>query len=280
MNIVDFIDQAIAEDIPDRDHTSFSCFSEYQTCDATIVAHEAGTIAGVAVAREAFQRFDPDISFEALVEDGMLLDPESPIIEVRGVARAVLGAERTVLNFMQRMSGVATLTARFVRAVEGYSTKILDTRKTTPVFRYFEKEGVRIGGGVNHRMNLSDMIMIKDNHIAACGGISQAITRVNSYLKEYDLDLKVEIEGDNLEQVREIASVGKVNRIMLDNFSVDETREAVRIIDRRFETEASGGISIDNVREYAGAGVDFISVGALTHSYKSLDIGMDIERAE
>lgn len=274
LDLAQFIDAALKEDVEKGDHTSLSCIPPEKSCKAHIIAKEDGIIAGIEVAGKVLERVDPGLEIDLKVSDGDAITEGDQVVIINGNARSILKAERLVLNFMQRMSGIATLTGQYVKAVSGYPTQILDTRKTTPLFRHFEKLAVRIGGGVNHRMGLYDMIMIKDNHIAYSGGMEQAISRVRNYLASNSLNLKVEIEAANLEQVKEILTIGGVNRIMLDNFSTSNTREAVELINRKFETESSGGINLNNVREYAACGVDFISVGALTHSAKNLDLSL------
>ena len=274
LDLAQFIDAALKEDVEKGDHTSLSCIPPEKSCKAHIIAKEDGIIAGIEVAGKVLERVDPGLEIDLKVSDGDAITEGDQVVIINGNARSILKAERLVLNFMQRMSGIATLTGQYVKAVSGYPTQILDTRKTTPLFRRFEKMAVRIGGGVNHRMGLYDMIMIKDNHIAYSGGMEQAISRVRNYLASNSLNLKVEIEAANLEQVKEILTIGGVNRIMLDNFSTSNTREAVELINRKFETESSGGINLNNVREYAACGVDFISVGALTHSAKNLDLSL------
>lgn len=274
MDINRFIQAALDEDIRDGDHTSLACIPPDKTSKGELIAKESGIIAGIEVSKKVFALVDPDLKTEYFLKDGSHVRKSDKVLLVEGSAQSILKAERLVLNFMQRMSGIATMTGKFVKAVEGFPAKILDTRKTTPMFRYFEKMAVKIGGGENHRMGLWDMIMIKDNHIAYAGGIPQAITAVNDYLKKINLDLRIEIETASIEQVEEVMSFGKVHRIMLDNFTLPKLEKAVRLINHQFETESSGGITLDNVRDYAATGVDFISVGALTHSYKSLDLSL------
>ena len=274
MDLIQFIDEALKEDLQAGDHTSLACIPRDKFCTGQIIAKEAGIVAGVDIAVQVFHRIDPEIKMKSEVHDGESIEVGSLVLLLEGRAQSILKGERSALNFMQRMSGIATLTHRYVQEVEDYPTKILDTRKTTPLFRQFEKLAVQIGGGVNHRMGLYDMIMIKDNHIAYCGGIEQAILTVSDYLKRNDLKLKVEIEAASLEDVTEILSVGQIDRIMLDNFSIDDTKKAVELINGKFETESSGGITLKNVRQYAACGVDYISIGALTHSAKSLDLSL------
>ncbi|HXH17864.1 MAG TPA: carboxylating nicotinate-nucleotide diphosphorylase [Chitinophagales bacterium] len=274
MDIEHFIKAAIDEDIKEGDHTSLACIPANKQSEAELLAKENGIIAGIELSRKIFQIIDPHLSVEVFFDDGDAIKKGNRVMKVKGNSQSILKAERLVLNFMQRMSGIATLTRRFVKAVEGYQAKILDTRKTTPLFRQFEKLAVKIGGGENHRFGLWDMIMIKDNHIACAGGIKRAIEAVKDYQRRNNLNLQVEIEAATMQDVEEVIAAGGVHRIMLDNFKLPQLKKAVKLIDRQFETEASGGITLDNVRNYAAAGVDFISVGALTHSYKSLDLSL------
>lgn len=274
MDLNKFVDLAIAEDIRDGDHTSLACIPAGQTSRARLLVKDNGILAGVEVAQALFRGIDPELQMEVLLPDGSAVKHGDVAFYVTGSARNILMAERLVLNMMQRMSGVATTTNKFVKAIEGTRAKILDTRKTTPLLRQFEKMAVRIGGGVNHRFGLFDMIMIKDNHIAYAGGISQAITRVREYLAENSLKLNIEIEAGSLQQIEEIMAVGGVDRIMLDNFTPEGAKAGVALIGGRYETEVSGGVVLDNVRAYAESGCDFISVGSLTHSVKSLDLSL------
>lgn len=270
----EFILKALEEDVGSGDYTSLACIPSNSEKKAVIKVKEHGIIAGVEEAIEIFKITDERISVDVYITDGQAVAPSDIVLSVSGNARSILKAERLALNVMQRMSGIATLTHKFVKAIAGYRAIILDTRKTTPNFRYFEKKAVRMGGGANHRFGLFDMLMIKDNHINYAGGIKQAIERANCFLKEHNLNLKIEIEAGNLQQVNEILNIGNIHRIMLDNFSLADIQQAVRLIDGRFETEVSGGVTLDNVRAIAATGVDYISVGALTHSYKSLDISL------
>ncbi len=274
MDLNKFVELAIAEDIRDGDHTSLACIPAGQTSKARLLVKDNGILAGVEVAEALFRGIDPELQVEVLLKDGTPVKHGDVAFYVMGSARNILMAERLVLNMMQRMSGVATTTHKFVAAVEGTKAKILDTRKTTPLLRQFEKTAVRIGGGVNHRFGLFDMIMIKDNHIAYAGGIEQAITSVRNYLSENNLRLRIEIEAGSLEQIQQIIDVGGVDRIMIDNFSPEGAKQAVELIGGRYETEVSGGVVLENVRSYAESGCDFISVGALTHSVKSLDLSL------
>ncbi|CAN5320011.1 carboxylating nicotinate-nucleotide diphosphorylase [soil metagenome] len=274
MDLNKFVELAIAEDIRDGDHTSLACIPAGQTSRAKLLVKDHGIIAGVEVAEALFKGIDPELQMEVVLQDGAVVKHGDVAFYVTGQARNILMAERLVLNMMQRMSGVATITNKFVKAVQGTNAKILDTRKTTPLLRQFEKMAVRIGGGVNHRFGLFDMIMIKDNHIAYAGGVEQAITRVTDYLTENSLKLNIEIEAGSLGQIEEIMAVGGVDRIMIDNFSPEGAKAAVSLINGRYETEVSGGVVLENVRAYAESGCDFISVGALTHSVKSLDLSL------
>jgi len=268
------IDRWFREDIGEGDHTTFSTIPEDASGSAKLLVKEAGILAGLAVAQRIFQRFDPEIQLKPLMEDGCPITPGDLVFRVKGKIHTILQCERLVLNVMQRMSGIATTTSEYVKLLEGTGTKILDTRKTTPGMRLLEKEAVRLGGGVNHRFGLYDMIMIKDNHIDFAGGIAQAISGTKAYLKEHKLDLDIVVETRSLEDIELVLSLGRIQRIMLDNFSVEETRKAVRLIDHRVETESSGGITRETIRSYAECGVDYISVGALTHQINSLDLSL------
>jgi nicotinate-nucleotide pyrophosphorylase (carboxylating) len=270
----EFILGSLAEDIGDGDHTSLACIPVSASGKAKLLIKEKGVLAGIRVARELFATIDKDIKLEVIIEDGTPVLPGDIAFFLTGLQQSILKSERLVLNIMQRMSGIATSTYEYASQLRGLKTKILDTRKTTPGLRFLEKEAVRIGGGMNHRMGLFDMIMLKDNHIDYAGGIEKAIIRTREYLKINDLDLMVEIEARNLEDVRTILSVGGADRIMLDNFGIAETKAAVNLISGRCETESSGGITLGTVRSYAECGVDFISVGALTHHIKSLDMSL------
>ena len=274
MDIERFITAAIAEDIGSGDHTSLACIPAGKSSKAKLIAKESGIIAGIELSQKVFHFIDPRLKVKTFFSDGDSVKKGALVMVVSGRAQSILKAERLVLNFMQRMSGIATLTRKFVKAVEGYPVKILDTRKTTPMFRYYEKLAVRIGGGENHRFGLWDMIMLKDNHIAYAGGIIPAIAAVKDYLQKNKRKLKIEIETASIDQVREVVAAGGVDRIMLDNFKPADVKKAVKLINQRFETEVSGGIGLDNIRDYAACGIDYISVGALTHSYKSLDLSL------
>jgi len=266
------IDLAFAEDIGDGDHTTLCCIPADAEGKSKLLIKEEGILAGIRIAREVFRRFDPTLKVEVFIEDGAHVKPGDVPMIVSGKVRSLLQTERLMLNIMQRMSGIATMTAKYVERLKGTKTHVLDTRKTTPGMRMLEKEAVKIGGGVNHRIGLFDMILLKDNHVDFCGGIDNALNRCAEYQKEKGLHLKVEIECRSLDEIRQVMANGKADRIMLDNFSLEDTRKAVELIDGRFETESSGGITIDTLRDYAECGVDYISVGALTHSVKGLDI--------
>ena len=266
------IDLAFAEDIGDGDHTTLCCIPEEAAGRSHLLIKEEGILAGVRVAKEVFHRFDPAMTVEVLLDDGAHVRPGDVAMVVTGKVRSLLQTERLMLNIMQRMSGIATMTHKYVERLEGTHTRVLDTRKTTPGMRMMEKEAVRIGGGVNHRIGLFDMILLKDNHVDFAGGIDAALDRCHSYLKGKGLDLKIEIEVRSFDEIRQVMAHGGIDRIMFDNFSVDDTREAVAMIGGKYETESSGGITFDTIRDYAECGVDFISVGALTHSVKGLDM--------
>lgn len=262
----------LAEDIGDGDHTTLCCIPADAIGRSRLIVKDTGIIAGIEVAKKVFEIFDRELRITQYMHDGDEVKPQDIAFEVEGKVRSLLQTERLMLNIMQRMSGIATRTREYVKLLEGTRTRVLDTRKTTPGLRMLEKEAVLIGGGCNHRIGLYDMILLKDNHIDFAGGISQAIDRANKYLKDNNKNLKIEIEVRNFDELNEVLASGNVNRIMLDNFSVADTRKAVEIIGGRFETESSGGITETTIREYALAGVDYISVGALTHSIKSLDM--------
>ena len=270
----EFILRSLAEDLGDGDHSSLACIPAEKKGKAKLLIKENGVIAGIRVAEELFLTIDKDLKFDLILEDGTNVVPGDIAFYLSGYQRSILKSERLVLNIMQRMSGIATSTNEYVRLLTGLKTKILDTRKTTPGLRFLEKEAVRIGGGMNHRMGLFDMIMLKDNHIDYAGGISKAIHKTREYLMKNNLNLMVEIEARNLEDVKTILSTGGIDRIMLDNFNIQDTQSAVRMIAGKYETESSGGITLATVRSYAECGVDFISVGALTHHIKSLDMSL------
>lgn len=266
------IDLAFSEDIGDGDHTTLCCIPEDATGKSRLLIKEAGILAGIRIAKEIFHRFDPSMQVEVLLEDGARVRPGDVAMIVTGKVRSLLQTERLMLNVMQRMSGIATMTDRYVERLKGTRTRVLDTRKTTPGMRMLEKEAVKIGGGVNHRIGLFDMILLKDNHVDFSGGIANALERCQTYLREKGLSLKVEIEVRSFDEIRQVLEHGGADRIMLDNFSVEDTRKAVEMIGGRVETESSGGITFDTIRDYAECGVDYVSVGALTHSVKGLDM--------
>lgn len=269
-----FIKNAIAEDVGDGDHTSLSTIPAGTQGKAKLIVKEDGILAGVALALEIFSQIDPALQVELFLKDGDAVKQGDIAFTVAGSTHSILLAERLVLNCMQRMSGIATKTNRIVSLLKPYKTQILDTRKTTPGMRYLEKWAVKIGGGVNHRIGLYDMILIKDNHVDYAGGIANAIEAANSYLAKSNKQLDIEIEVRNLDELQQVLAVGHINRIMLDNFEPALLKQAVELIDGRFVTEASGGIVEDNVAVYAACGVDYISMGALTHSVKSLDLSL------
>ncbi len=266
------IDLAFAEDIGDGDHTTLCCIPEDAMGKSHLLIKEDGILAGVEVAKKVFNRFDSTMQVEVLIEDGTPVKKGDIAMIVSGKTRSLLQTERLMLNIMQRMSGIATMTAKYVERLKGTKTRVLDTRKTTPGMRMLEKQAVKIGGGTNHRIGLFDMILLKDNHVDFAGGITNAIDRCHKYLADKGLDLKIEIEVRSFDELQQVLDHGGVDRIMLDNFNTTDTKKAVDIIAGRFETESSGGITFDTIREYAECGVDFISVGALTHSVKGLDM--------
>jgi nicotinate-nucleotide pyrophosphorylase (carboxylating) len=270
------IDDALKEDIGDGDHSTLSCISADEKGSAILKIKQDGILAGVDVAKEVFNYKQPSSRFKQNKQDGESMTPGEIAFEIEANVQTILECERLVLNCMQRMSGIATLTKTYADRLSGFKTKILDTRKTTPNFRLLEKEAVRIGGGFNHRFGLYDMIMLKDNHIDYCGGIEKAIRMAWEYVQAVKPGLKIEVETRSLEDVKKVvdAGQGKVSRIMLDNFSPQVLREALKIVENAFETEASGGITLDNIRDYADTGVDFVSVGALIHQAKSLDLSL------
>ena len=266
------IDLAFAEDIGDGDHTTLCCIPDTAMGKSHLLIKEDGILAGVEVAKRVFARFDPTMQVEVLIGDGAHVKKGDIAMVVTGKVRSLLQTERLMLNIMQRMSGIATMTAKYVERLKGTKTHVLDTRKTTPGMRMLEKQAVKIGGGMNHRIGLFDMILLKDNHVDFAGGIANAINRCHEYLKEKGLDLKIEIEVRNFDELKQAMECGGINRIMLDNFSVENTKKAVEMVAGKYETESSGGITFDTIRDYAECGVDFISVGALTHSVKGLDM--------
>ncbi len=273
MNELDlFIKACLSEDIGDGDHTTLCCIPEDAQGCSYLLVKEPGIIAGVDIALKVFEAFDPRLKTKVFIEDGTPVKPGDIVFETSGPTRSLLQTERLMLNIMQHMSGIATTTHRYVERLEGLHTRVIDTRKTTPGMRLLDKRAVVLGGGSNHRIGLFDMILLKDNHIDFAGGIEQAIVRCHEYLESKNKRLKIEIEVRNLDELEEVLRIGRVDRIMLDNFTPELTREAVRRIAGRYETESSGGITIDTLRDYAECGVDFISVGALTHSVKGLDL--------
>ena len=272
--ILELIDNALREDIGDGDHSTLACVPAHAIGKAQLIIKEDGILAGIELAEIIFKRFDPSLQIEILLEDGKAVKSGDVAFIVSGSSRSILTTERLVLNCMQRMSGIATQTNKIVSCIEGCATKLLDTRKTTPGIRLLEKWAVRIGGGHNHRFGLFDMLMLKDNHIDYAGGIQPAVLRAIEYLKSKKKNLKIEIEVRNLQELKEVLEIGMVDRIMLDNFSPDEIRDALKLIPTEYETEASGGITLETIRSYAETGVNFISVGALTHSAKSLDMSL------
>jgi len=269
-----FIANALAEDVGDGDHTSLATIPAGTQGKAKLLVKDNGILAGVDLALKIFIHVDPGLKVNVLLQDGAEIKPKDIVLEVEGDAQNILKAERLVLNCMQRMSGVATKTHQIVELLKGTNTKVLDTRKTTPGMRYLEKWAVRIGGGVNHRFGLFDMILIKDNHVDYSGGIKQAIENTKNYLQKTGKKLAIEIEVRNLDELQQVLDTGGVDRILLDNFNFDNLRKAVSMVGNKYDTEASGGITIDNIRQYAECGVDYISVGALTHSVKSLDLSL------
>ncbi|MDQ6756053.1 MAG: carboxylating nicotinate-nucleotide diphosphorylase [Bacteroidota bacterium] len=268
------IKNALAEDVGNGDHSTLSSIDANVKGQAVLKIKEDGIIAGVKVAEKIFKYVEPEIIFNAIKKDGDEMKNGETAFEVNAKVHTILTCERLVLNCMQRMSGIATLTKKYVDKLKGFHTKLLDTRKTTPNFRLLEKEAVRIGGGTNHRFGLYDMIMLKDNHIDYCGGIKKAIEKTNDYLKTKNLDLKIEIETRNINDVKTVIRIGKVNRILLDNFTPQQIMKAIKIIDGNYETEASGGINLENIQQYAATGVDYISSGAIIHQAKSLDLSL------
>jgi len=271
-----FIEAALEEDIRDGDHTSLACIPATQRSKARLLVKDIGVIAGVEFAELVFKKVDPEAEFEQLIKDGSYVKDDDEAFYITCNSQALLKAERLILNTMQRMSGIATHSSRFFTEIEGTDVKILDTRKTTPLMRFLEKWAVRIGGCHNYRDGLYDRIMIKDNHVDACGSITAAIEKINAYLKDKSLDLEITVEVRNLVELHEVLKIGQVNRIMLDNFELPILAEAVATVDGKFETEASGGVTLRTVRKIAKTGVDFISVGALTHSAGSLDLSLKV----
>ena len=269
-----FIINALREDIADGDHTTESCINKEIEVRAKLLVKENGILSGLEIVKRVFELVDNDIVMFTHLKDGQEIEVGDIVFEIVGRARSILKAERLVLNIMQRMSGIATNTKKYVDIVKDTNTKILDTRKTTPGMRYLEKMAVRHGGGKNHRFGLYDMIMIKDNHIDYAGGIKNAIEQTVEYLNGRKLDLKIEVEARNFDEIKEIMAVGKIDRIMIDNFTPEDCKKAVKLINKKYETEASGGITDETLRAYAETGVDYISIGALTHHIKSLDLSL------
>lgn len=272
--IEDLLNLAFAEDIGDGDHTTLCCIPATQMGKAQLLIKEEGILAGVDIAKRVFAKFDPELKMEVLIEDGAHVKPGDIAFYVSGKEQSLLQTERVVLNIMQRMSGIATQTNKYAKEIEDLHTKVIDTRKTTPGLRILEKRAVKIGGGGNHRIGLFDMILLKDNHIDFAGGIENAVSNAKKYLKEKGKNIKIEVEVRNLDELDQVLKIGGVDRIMLDNFDTATTRKAVEIINGRCETESSGGITFKTLRSYAECGVDFISVGALTHSVKGLDMSL------
>lgn len=269
-----FVELALEEDVRDGDHTSLSTIDADAQGEANLLVKDQGILAGVEVAEAIFHFIDPDLSLEIYLKDGAYVHSGDVAFRVKGSIQSILKAERLVLNVMQRMSGIATRVVDYSERLEGTPAKVLDTRKTTPLLRFLEKEAVRIGGGANHRFGLYDMILIKDNHVDYAGGISNALKKAHAYRLEKNLDIPIEIEVRNFEELEEVLANEKVERVMFDNFSPEEVRKAVKLVGGRLVTEASGGITLETIRDYALSGVDFISVGALTHSVKSLDLSL------
>jgi len=274
MNLEEFTKQALLEDTREGDHTSLSCIPLNAQGSATMLAKDVGILAGQAIGEKMFHIIDDKLTVESMVKDGEAITHRMPVMKVHGSVHSILKAERIVLNTMQRMSGIATYTKSIMDLISHTNAKVLDTRKTTPNFRFYEKRAVKIGGGTNHRMGLYDVIMIKDNHIDYAGGISKAIESCHSYLKKNNLDIRIIVESRNLQEVEEILSVGGIDRILLDNFTHEQTKEAVDFVDGRVDTESSGGINESNIVGYAEAGVGYISLGALTHQYRSIDLSL------
>ena len=270
------IASALSEDIGDGDHSTLACINANAKGKAILKIKDQGILAGVIVAEKIFRFMEPGVDFRPIKQDGDVMKPGEIAFEVSAHVHTILKCERLVLNCMQRMSGIATLTNIYVQRLAGYKTQVLDTRKTTPNFRLLEKEAVRVGGGKNHRFGLFDMIMLKDNHIDYCGGIEKAIELAWNYSQQQDKELKIEVETRSLEDVKKVVKMGngKVFRIMLDNFTPDQIKEALELINQNFETEASGGINLDNLEEYAQTGVDYVSVGALIHQAQSVDLSL------
>jgi nicotinate-nucleotide pyrophosphorylase (carboxylating) len=280
LNLDEIIDHALAEDLGDGDHTSLAIFPEEQKGSARLLIKDEGVLAGIPVAERIFGRLDPSLTLNVHMKDGDQVRSGDVAFDVSGRILPILAAERLVLNFLQRLSGIATSTANVVNEIKGTKAKILDTRKTTPNLRELEKYAVRVGGGTNHRIGLYDMILIKDNHVDFAGGVVPAIEAAHKYLGRIKKELKIEIEVRNFKELLNVIHHGKVDRILLDNFSPGDMAEAVQLVRGRFETEASGGISLHNVRQYAETGVDYISIGALTHNFRSLDMSLKARKRQ
>lgn len=278
--IDEFILNALQEDIGDGDHTSLACCSDRAVGQADLIIKEEGILAGVEVAERIFNIADKSLNLEVYLNDGCKVIPGNIAFDVTGKARSILKAERLVLNCMQRMSGIATVTNQMVMLLKKYNTKVFDTRKTLPGLRLFDKWAVRIGGAQNHRMGLYDMIMIKDNHIDFAGGVSKAIIYANDYLKKTGKKLEIEIEARNLDEVKEIIETGNVDRIMLDNFSFKHLKKALKLINKKFKTEVSGGVNITNIVQFAECGVDYVSTGSITHSVKAIDMSLKVVKTD
>ena len=274
MEIKDFVKLSIEEDVKQGDHSTLSCIPKNELGSAKLLIKENGIISGIEIAKEIFKTYDDSIEFIANLKDGEKVKIGDIAFIVNGSSRTLLTIERLVLNIMQRMSAISTLTDRFVQELKGFKTKVLDTRKTTPLNRFLEKQAVKIGGGYNHRFGLHDMIMLKDNHIDFAGGIKEAILKANNYLEAENLNLKIEIETRNLQELKEVLKHGGVDIIMLDNFSFKDLKLGVALINGKFKTEASGGITLKTIKDYALCGVDYVSVGALTHSVKNMDLSL------
>ena len=274
MEFNQFIQNALQEDIGNGDHSTLACIDANEQGKAILKVKEEGIIAGVEIAKEIFKILEPTCKLNIFIQDGQKVKVGDIAFELQAKVHTILKGERLVLNIMQRMSGIATLTSQYVEKIKNYHSKILDTRKTTPNFRWFEKQAVLIGGGYNHRMGLYDMVMLKDNHIDYCGGIEKAIDKTNEYLKKNNLPLQIEIETRTIHDVQKVINHGGVNRIMLDNFSTEKIKEALILINKKYETEASGGITLQTIEAYAQTGVDFISVGAIIHHAYSMDLSL------
>jgi nicotinate-nucleotide pyrophosphorylase (carboxylating) len=272
-----FISDALREDVHEGDHSSLASIDKNAQGKARLLVKDNGILCGIEVAKAVFEKVDADLKTDIHIKEGSAIKYGDIAFHVYGSAISILTAERLVLNCMQRMSGIATKTSEYVKAIEGTNAKVIDTRKTTPNLRFLEKYSVTVGGGFNHRFGLYDMIMLKDNHIDFCGGITKAVNKVHEYLKANNLNLRIEVETRNIENVKEVLMCGGIDRIMLDNFVPEKVKEAVDLINGKYETEASGGITLETIRSFAETGVDFISVGALTHSVRSLDLSLKAE---